>query len=84
MRNPITTAKQKIDENKTYLAFVAGVASTVGAAVVLTKVLPVKPFHHEFFPDQTTAEITAMLEKTKAIEMVCPHGVVSLFASDYV
>lgn len=83
MRNPIAAVKQKIDENKTSIAFVAGAASMAVTTVVVYKKLPVKPFHHEFWPTQTAAEISEILDRTKAIDITCPHGVVTLFASDY-
>lgn len=83
MKNPITTVKQKVDEHKTLIAFTAGVASTVILTLVVAKKLPPVPFHHEFFPPQTAAEISAMLERAKAIDIGCPHGLVTLFASDY-
>lgn len=83
MQNPITAVKQKIEDHRTLLAFIAGVTTTTVATAILAKKLPIKPFHHEIFPPQTAAEISAILEKAKAIDINCPHGVVTLFGSDY-
>jgi hypothetical protein len=82
----IDKAKKFIKEHKTEVTlgvgFVGGVAATLycikpGSSNLVTQ------FHHEFFPDQTAEEIADTMRKCKAIDISCPHGLVTLFASDF-
>lgn len=84
LKKQIQKTKKFISDNDTKITGGIGFVGGVAATLYCLKRVPVTQFHHEFFPSETAAEIATMLAESKAIDISCPHGVVTLFASDFV